>query len=69
MSAKQRELERMTKEVSDLIAAHVPGVGFAVLLFTFGPGFTAYASNANRQDMIRELRDLVNRLERESHGT
>lgn len=39
------------------------GVGFMVTLFDFGDGGSfAYASNANRQDMIRMLKEAIGKL-------
>jgi hypothetical protein len=60
------ETERLCREVGEILANRVcpPGVGFALLLFTFEPGWTTYCANAQREDMIRELRDLADRLER-----
>ena len=40
-----------------------PKIGVAVILFTFEPGFTAYASNGDRNDMKRELRTILERME------
>ncbi len=62
----QAETERLCREVGDILANRVcpPGIGFALILFTFEPGWSTYVANAKRQDMIRELRDLADRLER-----
>ncbi|HEU5276808.1 MAG TPA: hypothetical protein VFU97_24340 [Xanthobacteraceae bacterium] len=41
-----------------------PPMGFLLMLFDFGPkGFNAYVSNANREDMIRLLREQIAHLE------
>lgn len=40
--------------------------GFALVLFTYEPGATAYASSGNRKDVARELREIADRL---SEGT
>lgn len=38
-------------------------IGFALVLFDFGErGSCAYASNAKREDVIRELEDIAARL-------
>ena len=45
------------------------GTGFTLLLFDFGPrGTMAYASNAERRDMIAALEELVVQLHREERG-
>ena len=44
-----------------------PGVGFTLLLFTFGEGgWLTYLSSAQRADMIRTLREALAKLEQ--HG-
>lgn len=51
--------------VKEMQVQDLTGVGFAILLFDFGEGgATAYASNGNRQDMIKLLREMVGKLER-----
>lgn len=59
------EAEAVAREVGRLIGSAVPeGYGFAVLVFSFGPGgATTYVSNADRADMIRALRECADRLE------
>jgi hypothetical protein len=40
------------------------GVGFALVAFEFGPGgWLTYVSNAQRADMIRGLREMIEKLE------
>ena len=40
-------------------------MGFALLVFDFGaPGTGNYISNANREDMIKSLRETADRLEK-----
>lgn len=61
----QAETERLCREVGELLAGICPqGIGFALTLFTFEPGWSTYCANAKREDMVRELRDLADRLER-----
>jgi hypothetical protein len=51
--------------VKECEAQDLTGVGFAIILFDFGDGGScAYASNGNRQDMIKLLREMVGKLER-----
>lgn len=61
----QAETERLCRDLGETMAAVCPpGYGFALVIFTLEPGFSAYCSNAQRADMIRELRDVADRLER-----
>lgn len=40
-----------------------PGVGFTALFFDFNAlGMTQYVSNANREDMIKSMQAIVDRL-------
>lgn len=69
---EQQDVERITRdiarEISDAVAvgaAHfgTPRLGFALLVFDFGDtGTMAYASNADRQDMIRALDECRRKL-------
>jgi hypothetical protein len=65
MTADAKELERLAREIGDVIKSRVPrGVGAAVMTFDLGSGGTiAYVSNAARGDMVRALRDLATNLE------
>jgi hypothetical protein len=59
-----RQPGRVLREVVDTWAekAQVPRYGFAVQLFSFeGPECT-YLSNADREDMIKMLEELTERL-------
>lgn len=54
------EVEKLLEEIGGTIGRQLPeGWGFNLLLFTFEPGSTFYISNANREDMIRELEDFL----------
>lgn len=63
--AHRRALEADARDIGRTIQACLPkGVGFALLLFDFGPGGTmSWLSNAQRADMIRALREMIVRLE------
>jgi hypothetical protein len=65
MTADAKELERLAREIGDVIKSRVPrGVGAAVMTFDLGSGGTiAYVSNAARGDMVRALRELATNLE------
>ena len=66
-----RRLEAQARDIGHLIGAHLGGkvngrwqTGFALLIFSFaGPEFT-YISNADRQDMIRTLEELLGNLKK-----
>jgi hypothetical protein len=69
------DLEEMCRELGGLIdtileRGGLAGTGFALLLFDFGeegrPGWMTYLSNAEREDMLREMREF---LERHEAGT
>jgi hypothetical protein len=61
---ERQRTEELTREIAGILGdVCPPGVGFLISFFTFQPGWTTYASNARRQDMIRELRALAQRLE------
>lgn len=61
----QSQTEQLCREVAEILAGVCPpGIGFALMLFTFEPGWSTYCANVQRRDMIRELRYLADRLER-----
>ena len=68
------ELEGMCTAIGDRIGVAIEGfpglaggdgIGFALLLFEFGDAGTwsTYISNAQRDDMIKALRECANNLE------
>ena len=63
--AALEEAERQMQSIARVVGNMVPqGWGFTVLCFSFGEnGFMNYVSNANRQDMIKSLREMVEKLE------
>jgi hypothetical protein len=60
------QVEGIARDLGRTIASALPGgLGFAVLVFDFGDGGTmAYMSNAKREQMIRALRELIDKLEK-----
>ena len=65
---QRRAIEDVAQAIAGQIGAAVDEmnvqVGFALLVFTFGEeGFSTYVSNANREDMIKALRENADRLE------
>lgn len=60
---RRLRLEEQCAEVGRVLAARMPkGVGFALLMFDFGSGGNmAWASNAERPDMIEMLHEWLGR--------
>jgi hypothetical protein len=58
--------KRALRTIGVLIDGEVPvGMGFAVLLFDFGPGGALYyISNAERADMITAMKEFIAKWER-----
>jgi hypothetical protein len=67
--AHRLKIQGITAEIGKVIQGAVndaagPKVGYALYLFDFGgKGSIAYASNANRADMIVAMRELLIKLE------
>lgn len=65
-----KEMEKKCREIGQSIGDRLQssgyrGIGFALLLFDFGPGgFSTYISNAQRADMIKALREQADVLEK-----
>lgn len=65
--ACREALQRIGKELRDIEPA---GLGFALLVFDFGPGGNlAYVSNARREDMLRAMREFIEKNEAGGVGT
>ena len=64
-----KALERKNRELGRLIESHLdPGLGFAVLTFSFGDGgHMTWISNADRACMIDAVEELLGRLKRDSN--
>jgi hypothetical protein len=59
------QAEALMRIVARGLGEVFPGMGFTLLLFQFNaPGVSNYISNANREDMIKALRETADRLER-----
>ena len=72
--ATLEEAERTMQSLARVVGNMTPqGWGFAVLCFSFGEnGFMNWVSNAERQDMIKALKEMVEKLEndpRQYHRT
>lgn len=60
-----QDLEKRAREVGLILKGIMPeGVGYAFLMFTFGEdGWMTYASNAQRDDMIKSLKEMLEKME------
>jgi len=60
------ELEEVARDIGHTIGGALPeGVGFALMIFDFGPGgHMTYLSNAGRAEMVKALRETVAMVER-----
>ncbi len=58
--------KEVMKKLGDIIGEKIPKeFGFALLVFPFhSPGISNYISNAQRDDMIKALRETADRLEK-----
>lgn len=65
--ATLEESERVMQSIARVVGNMVPqGWGFAVLCFSYGEGgFMNWVSTAQRQDMIKALREMAEQLERD----
>lgn len=68
--ARRQELELLCNMLGQTLGSELddsttgPPIGFALLLYDFGPnGFCAYTGNGNREDTIRLLREHLKMLE------
>jgi hypothetical protein len=61
------EVEAKLKQIGDRLRKavdEVPGYGFALLIFSYGPnGNMFYTSNAQRQSIINAMREFIARAE------
>jgi len=62
---RNEEAERVLRNVGAMLGTIMPpGFGFALELFTFGPGGSMfYTSNARREDVIKMLKEMIEKLE------
>lgn len=69
--AIQSEYRQQMNELAKFISSFFPGSGFALLVFRFGEPDTThrmnYISNARRADMLRAMKEFIERIEKE-HG-
>lgn len=67
MAVDLSQIEERCRDIGRLLASALPpGVGFTLILFDFGEGekrHLTYLSNAQRPDMIKTLREMLEKLE------
>ena len=52
------------RNLANKIKKEIPGLGFGVLVFQFNkPSLSNYISNAQRADMIKAMKETIERLE------
>ena len=73
MTEKRATLEQAEMQAQVLgrkIGPHLPpGWGFCLMLFSWGPGgLMTYISNGQREDVIKALRELCDRMEKDPKG-
>lgn len=66
MQVNNEEIEGQLRDIANIIGSTLPkGWGFMLQIFSFGPGgSTFYISNAQREDIISNLRELADNLEK-----
>lgn len=65
---KHPEVEKALKDIGHTLAEQMPeGYGFSLLIFSYGEGGSMfYMSNAQRPDMIKAMKEFINREENKS---
>jgi hypothetical protein len=65
-----KQLETICGDIGKTIHRAVPpGVGYALLVFDMGEaGWMTYASNAERVDMVKAMRELADKMDRALFG-
>ena len=65
MSEDTNDVRERLQELAQYIAVVLPpNTGFVLLAFDFGPGGrTEYVSNADRQDVVKLLREFIAKTE------
>lgn len=60
-----QDLEKRAQEVGRMLGPVMPaGVGFCFIMFTFDEGgWLTYVSNAERSDMIKSLKETLEKLQ------
>jgi hypothetical protein len=68
MNPIPENIRRQANDLAKRLQSALPNnIGFALLLFDFGPGGTmSYISNGNREDMMAALRELLDNMEKDN---
>ena len=67
--AKQIGGQQM-RNLAEKVKKEIPGLGFALLVFEFeNPGIANYISNSQRKDMIKAMKETIERLEKNQDFT
>ncbi len=66
--SEEEKCQKALKEIGALVRSALPaGIGFTLLVFSFDDdGFMTYLSTAQRAGMIKAMREMIARLERET---
>ena len=56
--------EKMLRQIGNMLRdVCPPGIGFSLLIFTFGEGGDMfYSSNAQREDMIKAMQEFIEKF-------
>lgn len=56
-------VEFLIRDIGRTIKSIMPeGYGFALLMFTYEPGALFYVSSGNREDMIKQFEEAIQKL-------
>jgi hypothetical protein len=64
MTPQELALREINRQIARIIKDELPpDAGFTLLVYNFGPnGYMTYSSNANREDMVAAMIELLGRL-------
>ena len=58
------------RNLAEKVKKEIPGLGFALLVFEFeNAGIANYISNSQRKDMIKAMKETIERLEKNQDFT
>lgn len=68
-SVDMKTAESLARELADYAGNHLPKRwGFAILFFNYDGPEMSWISSANRQDMVKALREMADKLELDAAG-
>jgi hypothetical protein len=60
---RNAEIEELLRKIGRQLKETMPeGYGFALLIFTYAPGAFFYISSADREGMIEQLKEAIEKL-------